>query len=329
MFIYPAGNTPHELGDIMKRQLVSYYYLNDWKKLKEYKHLKLFLDSGAFSAFTKNVTIDVDQYIAYVKENEKLFEVYAVLDVIGDAEGTMVNQNRMEDAGLDPLPCFHRKEDYKYLEYYIENYDYMALGGVAQTGNREHLADWLDYVFREFICDEKGKPRIKVHGFGLTSPLLMQRYPFYSVDSSSWLMCGFNGVVTVPVKEKGEFNPLAGNFSVAVSSRSTHVPDYLFNIPPAQRRLVMEWIEYSGFVLGSSSFRKVKLPYELEENEVWAGKEHNGRRQVETIIQPGVCNTRFDRLALSWHFYSEFERCSPKYPWNFTTKATGSLNLGI
>jgi hypothetical protein len=51
---------------------------------------------------------------------------------------------------------------------------------------------WLDEVFAHYLTFA-GAPIIKVHGFGMTTFELMARYPWYSVDSSSWLMGGRNG----------------------------------------------------------------------------------------------------------------------------------------
>ena len=48
--------------------------------------VELFLDSGAFSAFTQKVTIDIQEYIAFIKEHEDIIDVYANLDVIGMPE---------------------------------------------------------------------------------------------------------------------------------------------------------------------------------------------------------------------------------------------------
>ena len=73
----------------------------------------LFLDSGAFSAMTQGVKIDIYEYIDFIKEHEDVLEVYANLDVIGSAEGTWKNQMIMEEAGLKPLPVFHYGEDEK------------------------------------------------------------------------------------------------------------------------------------------------------------------------------------------------------------------------
>ena len=43
---------------------------------------------------------------------------------------------------------------------------------------------------------------MKVHGFGMTNPNLMQRYPWYSVDLSSWLKTGMYGVCAFRVGNK-------------------------------------------------------------------------------------------------------------------------------
>ena len=42
------------------------------------------------------------------------------------------------------------------------------------------LLPWLDRIFSTYICDDKGFPKVKTHGFGLTTSLMI-RYPWYSV----------------------------------------------------------------------------------------------------------------------------------------------------
>lgn len=140
--------------------------------------VNLFLDSGAFSAFTKGVTIDIQEYISFIKENQDVIETYANLDVIGDPVGTLDNQKIMEEAGLNPLPCFHYGEDLAYLKHYLSKYDYLALGGMVPISTND-LIPWLDTLFGDYICDKQGLPKIKIHGFGLTSLKLMLRYPWY------------------------------------------------------------------------------------------------------------------------------------------------------
>lgn len=176
--------------------LGSYYYKRDIDRMLEKDMgISLFLDSGAYSAFTRNITIDIDEYIQYIKDNQKYITQYAVLDIIGDAEGTLRNQQYMESKGLNPIPCYHYGEATEYLKNYVSNYDYIALGGLVGSGVSEQLKFFLDETWGRFLTNKDGTAKIKVHGFGMTSVPLMKRYPWYSVDSTSWVLTGrFGGV---------------------------------------------------------------------------------------------------------------------------------------
>ena len=86
----------------------------------------------------------------------------------------------MERQGCSPIPCFHYGEDKKYLEYYInKGYNLISLGGMVGKPTKL-LRGWLDNIFQKY-------PNQKFHGFGLTRIKLIERYPWYSVDSSSWI----------------------------------------------------------------------------------------------------------------------------------------------
>lgn len=181
--------------------LESYHYVHKASAVEQMRRdgAKVFLDSGAFSAFTQGVEIDLPGYCEYIRRNQDLILVASVLDGIGDPQKTYENQRRMEDLGTRPLPCFHYGEDERYLEYYLQNYEYITLGGMVPIA-KPQLRIWLDRIWSKYLCDERGLPRIKVHGFGLTRVDLMQRYPWYSVDSSSWVQNANNGGIYVPGK---------------------------------------------------------------------------------------------------------------------------------
>src|SRR5690606_17671310 len=125
-------------------------------------------DSGAFSAFTKGVEIDIGDYCRFINRHKESFRVASVLDSIGDPKKTFENQKEMERQGTAPLPCFHYGDDEWYLKHYLDNYEYITLGGMVPIDTRS-LRVWLDRLWSQFLTDEKGKPRVKVHGFGLTS----------------------------------------------------------------------------------------------------------------------------------------------------------------
>ena len=185
----------------------------------------IFLDSGAFSAFTKKIVIDIDEYIAFIKKYEKYLEVYSVLDDINDPDITYKNQKYMESKGVNPLPCYHYGEDIKYLKRYLDDdYNYIALGGMVPISTGV-LKKWLDFLFNNYLTNTKGISKVKIHGFGLTSIDLMVRYPWFSVDSTSWVMTGRFGAVYVPVFRTETYDYAKIPHKVAVSNKSPKQKD--------------------------------------------------------------------------------------------------------
>ena len=291
-------------------------------KKKKDPRVELFLDSGAFSAFTQGVEIDIQEYIEFVQEHEGELTIYANLDVIGDAAATLKNQRIMEKAGLTPLPCFHPKEEFSYLARYIEEHDYIALGGLAsKLYNRQDMTRYLDKCF-EMICDTPDRmPKVKVHGFGLTSLPLMMRYPFYSVDSTSWVMAARMGCVYFPRYRKGRWIYDQNSWKIYVSARSPSKKDagsHIHTLAPKQREVIERYIEEKGYKLGKSTFRVVKKAkkYELAEDETWCGKERDdGSREVETIVEAGLCNQYRHRDELNVIFFLDLEQNMQQWPW--------------
>lgn len=205
---------------------------------------KVFLDSGAFSAFTKGVEVDLPGYCEYIKRNEDIIEksdgvlLASVLDGIGDPLLTWQNQMAMEKLGVRPLPCFHYGEDEAYLEWYIANYDYITLGGMVPISTPQ-LKIWLDRLWEKYLTDSSGNPRLKVHGFGLTTISLMERYPWFSVDSSSWVQTArVGGMLLLPE---------AKVISVSNQSPQRKVEgQHIDSIPPLQRLAIEDRLKNCG-----------------------------------------------------------------------------------
>lgn len=159
----------------------------------------IFLDSGAFSAFTQGSRIDIDAYAAYIKTNHDIIHQAASLDIIGrDSEaGTYANQKRLESLGCRVLPTHHARDRDEWLVRYLEDgYDYICLGGMVPENSR-YLQIWLDHIFSKYLTNKDGTPKVKVHGFGLTSVPLINRYPWYSVDSTSWVLTSRFGQIYI------------------------------------------------------------------------------------------------------------------------------------
>lgn len=260
-----GGSLYNRLTENEKRQresatnlLESYHYIHRQTFVDSIRAdgRKVFLDSGAFSAFTKGVEVDLPKYCEYIKRNKDIIEhvdgtlLASVLDGIGDPLKTWQNQLAMEQLGVRPLPCFHYGEDERYLEWYIANYDYITLGGMVPISTPQ-LKLWLDRIWEKYLTDGSGRPRIKVHGFGLTTVSLMERYPWYSVDSSSWIQIAHRGGMLLM--------PEARLISVSNRSPQRRVEgQHIDTLTPLQRQAVEQKLAACG--VDTERMRETHLP---------------------------------------------------------------------
>lgn len=183
--------------------------------IKEVEHRKLFVDSGAFSAHTKGRELDVDEYIEYLNARQGCFEVIAQVDKIPGEFGKKKTREQlleapelswenylyMRDKVIDYnnlTPIFHQGEDFKHLHRMLEttfdgeHIPYIGISPANDVSTKEK-AKWFETVFR--IIRDSSNPNVKTHAFGMTSLDLLEKYPFYSADSTSWLMTSANGSI--------------------------------------------------------------------------------------------------------------------------------------
>lgn len=236
--------------------LESYHYVGSQKYVDQMRadNAQVFLDSGAFSAFTLGVSIDLPTYCDYIKRNMDIWRVEdgvvmaSVLDGIGDPLQTYRNQLHMEALGAKPLPCFHAGEDERYLEHYVQNYEYITLGGMVGSSTKQ-LCIWLDRMWDKYLTDGSGRPRLKVHGFGITAVPIMERYPWWSVDSSSWIQSAAFGSIVTP-----DYGPL----SVSEKSPARHdAGQHVGNLTPLEQDYVLQMLENNGF-----TYERLSTTYE-------------------------------------------------------------------
>ena len=108
-----------ECVNAVENLLESYHYVEGQRYVDAMRmdSVSVFLDSGAFSAHTLGVEIDIVEYCEYIKRNSDIIRkedgvvMASVLDGIGDPLKTYRNQLTMEELGAKPLPCFHYGED--------------------------------------------------------------------------------------------------------------------------------------------------------------------------------------------------------------------------
>ena len=216
--------------------LASYYFLRVFfpNFLKKKKFL---LDSGAFSANATNKPIELREYIKFIKRNKKYIENYFNLDDIKNPERTYQNQKIMEEEGLNPIPVFHIKEDFKWLKKYIkEGYNYIALGGMVPFAKRKNLLRlWL------YKCFSIIPKRVRVHGFGITNANLLIKFPFYSVDSSSWVVGGRFG--DFYIYERGK-----------IKQKNIKIKNNTITNEKLHKHNLIQWIKYSKYLEEISNY---------------------------------------------------------------------------
>lgn len=209
MILYFAGNAITAENEVfltshgLEYRLLSYADIDSWSTrafgwwMSDAAPRPLFLDSGAFGAFTRNHHIDLVKYCEFIKQHPgKLYPV-AALDVIGVREASYENWRRMQELGVHAMPTYHMGlHNWPAFREMLAETDYIALGGVVGA-TQETMQPWLDVCWKH-IKDFWPK---KVHIFGVMAQWCLERYPWYSADSSSALVGG--GMGRVMSFEKG------------------------------------------------------------------------------------------------------------------------------
>lgn len=250
--------TPDEQAKRLSNKwfLESFHYIKSGSAMRNIRRdgVKIFLDSGAFSAFTLGEKIDLGRYCDFIHANDDIIardgdtKMIAPLDVIGGGPGefypkaktaelSLKNMEAMEARGTEPLPCFHFNEPWEYLDYYASRYDYIALGGLVRN-DLYGLESWFRQVF-ERTCNSDGTPKIRFHAFSLTALQLMLKYPWYSVDSSTWVQWAANGLVLMPRSGR--------QLTISAKSASAKMPGQHYdNLPPIMQKPLADEIAGDG-----------------------------------------------------------------------------------
>jgi len=255
--LYYAGTQEaceYKLVENGNLRLVSYAdskkTINQWIE----RETPVFMDSGAYSAFTRNAYIDIDFYIDYVNFLDEYLICFAQLDVIPGEPGKPKTQAQLLKSAEDTwqnylymrervknvdkcLPVFHRGSDFMFLNRLLAfepKIDYMALGALVGASSVERDI-WLTKVFK--VIAASPNPNVKVHAFGMTSLKLLERFPFYSADSTSWIMTGSNGLIMTQF----------GN--LLVSGKATKDSRHINNLSKEHFQAVKTYVEEKGFTL--------------------------------------------------------------------------------
>lgn len=175
-----------------KRYMASLFFLSNPPRLFEDKRTdkSVIVDSGGFSARVAFKHIKLQDYIKFLDRfRSKSFRgnFFRCFNLdSNNLEESLSNQKKLEALGYNPIPVYHYSEymsdNRELLDDMVRDYDYIGIGGVAgMMLNEKQKKAYLDYVFY------RTRDKVKVHGLGMSSIKPVERYPYYTIDSSTWL----------------------------------------------------------------------------------------------------------------------------------------------
>lgn len=257
--LYFAGTQCKEAEQIIEENAYCrlYSYLNDKKNLADRfarnAKGKLIVDSGAFTAWTKGAQLNVDEYINWLNANKehiylagqvdsipgKFRQTPTVQEVEEAAQKTYDNYWYMRERLDNPdmlLYTFHVGEPFRFLEQVLQHpgIKYIALGGMV--GKNEKTKENFSQRCFEIIQKSKN-PNVKVHAFGVTTPSILQKFPFASGDSTGWIMTG----------SSGQIYSKYGQLDFSQNSRNTEKS--VFNLSPDAYQIVVKEVERFGYTM--------------------------------------------------------------------------------
>jgi len=186
--------------------------------------ISIILDSGAWSVAQGVANLSLAGLISYLKINGHLFDRYFNFDTDFSNNGfanNIVNQIKMEKAGLGPIPVAHNLFDGE-IDYYVQSgkYNYIALGS-SQTTNFDDLAYAVYRI-------KKGNPDIRIHWFGGSKFEWLCNLPIASCDTTSWASTGKFGFIRY-------WNPIAEGFN---KGHSIYTSGVIKNVEPGKYEYV-------------------------------------------------------------------------------------------
>lgn len=200
-------------------------FVNDIRELPrwfEYKKQgwkgKLLIDSGAFSIHRNTARANskqfqgksiIDAYIDWLNENDEYIDYAIELDHIPGEWGKIKTIEQFKEAPIvswnnylymydrlkSPkklMPVFHQGEDFKHLENILNSLlpEYICISGNKELTNSQRES-WYEQCY--YIIQHSNNPNIKVHCLGSATLSNVIKYPFTSMDATSWIMTGAMG----------------------------------------------------------------------------------------------------------------------------------------
>jgi hypothetical protein len=148
------------------------------------------VDNGAFTAWKQGQAItNWTPYYAFVAfwQQHPAFDWAIIPDVIdGDEQENDLLLSQWPLSRNVGVPVWHLHESMRRLETLAGRYPRIALGSSGQWAT-PGTRDWWERINKamEVLCDEEGRPKVKLHGLRMLDPAIFHRLPLASADSTN------------------------------------------------------------------------------------------------------------------------------------------------
>lgn len=216
--------------------LESFYYIRDYQ-IPLIKSAELFLlDSGAFTFMSnskKAVEWDeyLDKYIDFInKYDVQYFFELDIDDVVGYERVKELRRRLETGTGKKCIPVWHKTRGIEEYKKHCEEYDYIAIGGLANI-----TITSKEYPLLKQLAQYARAKNVKVHCLGFTVAKI-EDFGFYSCDSTTWNM----------ISRFGKIYKFTGDRIVVVTpkgkkiNKAKYIEGEVYNIK--------EWIKYQNYL---------------------------------------------------------------------------------
>jgi len=242
--------------------LIAFEYAEALNRLNKIP-TKLMLDSGAFTAWTSNTKVDLNSYGVWatnVARNYGSQLVCVNLDVIPGQSGrtsthserkaamagSLDNANKLRSMNVNVAEVFHQDEPWTYLHDLL---DRLPENGVLCVSPRNDVGinmkiKWQREVLHNLLKRYKLKDIPKTHGLAVTSKRMLEQFPYYSVDSSTWCSSLRFGSY---VNERGGMTPMKSHLGVSPRTNTPGTQDLFVrksmqNLQHLERGITSLWM---------------------------------------------------------------------------------------
>lgn len=149
------------------------------------------LDNSAFSLWKQGGDVDVQGYHSWVESlaGHPGLDWCLIPDKIDGTEDENVQLVTLwQRIGCRVLsvPVWHMHESLEWLGYLVQHWQVVALGSSGQWRTPGTAAWWQRMAEAMAVaCDDRGRPRARLHGLRMLDPEVFTRLPLASADSTN------------------------------------------------------------------------------------------------------------------------------------------------